>query len=83
MLAKDLFDHNVEWLLFAASGVADQAAKALEVLHGIAQAVDVVQSQALQPALGDQLLSRMCMASNVPASSIRKPASELTSKKRR
>ena len=54
VLAEDLLDHHVEWLGAAALRSADQAAQALKILHGIAQAVDVVEPQSLQLAFGDQ-----------------------------
>jgi len=53
VLAEDLFDHHVERSRRAALRVSDQAAQALEILHGIAQTVDVIEPQALQLALGD------------------------------
>ena len=58
VLAEDLFDHGVErpWML--ALRLADQPAQALKILRGIAQAVDVVEPQALQLALRDQLFDQ-------------------------
>ena len=54
--AKDLFDDDVERLGIVALRLADQAAQALEILRGIAQAVDMVEPQSLQLAIGDQPL---------------------------
>ena len=54
VLAQDLFDHHVERFCAAALRVPDQAAQALEILRGIAQAVDVIKPQALQLPVGDQ-----------------------------
>ena len=48
-LAEDFLDHDVERLRRVALRLADQAAQPLEILRGIAQAVDVVEPQALQP----------------------------------
>jgi hypothetical protein len=41
-----------------APGVADQPAQPRQILRGVAQAVDVIEPQALQPALGDQGLDQ-------------------------
>ena len=35
-------------------GITDQAAQALKILGGIAQAIDMIEPQALQPAFRDQ-----------------------------
>ena len=56
VLAENLFDHDVERRGVLAARVADQSAQALEILRRVAQAVDVVEPQALQLALGDQPL---------------------------
>src|SRR5216684_7473328 len=55
MLAEDLFDHHIERFGVLSLGVPDQAAQALKILRGIAQAVDVIEPQALQLAFRDQL----------------------------
>ena len=47
MLAEDFFDHNVKRLCLIALRIPDQAAQPLEILRGIAQAVDVIEPQAL------------------------------------
>ena len=47
MLAEDFLDHHVERLCGSSLRIPDQAAQALEILRGIAQAVDVVEPQAL------------------------------------
>src|SRR5262249_19887232 len=57
VLAKDLFDHGVERLC-PALRLADEAAQSLAILRGIAQAVDMVETQALQLAVGDELLDQ-------------------------
>lgn len=54
--AENLLDHGVEWLGAGALRVAGEAAQPLEILRGIPQAVDVVEPQSLQLAVGDQLL---------------------------
>src|ERR1700682_2578922 len=54
MLAENLLDHHVEGFWRAALCLADQAAQALKVLRGIAQAVDMVETQALELSLRDQ-----------------------------
>ena len=51
VLAENFLDHHVERSGVAALRVADQAAQALEILRGIAQAVDVIEPQALQLVL--------------------------------
>ena len=58
VLAEDFLDHHVERFCVVSLRVPDQAAQALEILRGIAQAVDVVEPQALQPAFRDQLLDQ-------------------------
>ncbi|MHC2176207.1 hypothetical protein ACVIQW_005594 [Bradyrhizobium diazoefficiens] len=55
VLAQDLFDHGVE-RLGVALRVAHQPAQPLAVLGGIAQAVDVIEPDAVQPAVGHELL---------------------------
>ena len=57
VFAEDFLDHHVERLAALALGVPDQAAQALEILRGIAQAVDVVEPQALHPVFRDQRLT--------------------------
>ena len=47
MLAEDFFDHDVKRVFLIALRIPDQAAQALEILRGIAQAVDVIEPQAL------------------------------------
>ena len=54
VLAENFLDHHIEGPAAAAMRVADQPAQALEILDGIAQAVDVVEPQPLQLALRDQ-----------------------------
>ena len=54
VLAEDFLDHHVERPGGVSLGVADQAAQPLEILRGIAQAVDVIEPQALQLAFRDQ-----------------------------
>ena len=54
VLAENFLDHHVERLGSVALRVADQAAQALEILRGIAQAVDVIEPQALQLSVRDQ-----------------------------
>ena len=56
--AEDFLDHDVERLAVAALRLADQAAQALEILRGIAQAVDVVEPQPLQSSFRDQSLDQ-------------------------
>ena len=53
-VGEDLFDHHVEFA--AAGGLAhlDQSLQPAEILMRVAQAVDVVEPQALQPPLRDQ-----------------------------
>ena len=57
VLAEDFLDDHVERPGVRSLCVPDQAAQALEILRGIAQAVDVIEPQALQLAFGDQLLA--------------------------
>ena len=52
--AEDLLDHDIERLWRVALRLADQPPQALEILRGIAQAVDMVEPQSLQHVLGDQ-----------------------------
>ena len=54
LFAENFLDHHVERRGAVALRLADQPAKALEVLDGIAQAVDVVEPQPLQLAFRDQ-----------------------------
>ena len=54
MLAENFLDHHVKRPGGFALGVPDQAAQALEILRGIAQAIDMIEPQALQPVFGDQ-----------------------------
>ena len=51
-IGEDLLDHDIEWV--AMPLLADELAQAAGVLRGIAQAVDVVEAQALQFAGLDQ-----------------------------
>ncbi len=55
MFAENFFDHHVERLGVLSLCVPDQAAQALKILRGIAQAVDMIEPQALQLAFRDQL----------------------------
>jgi hypothetical protein len=82
-LAEDLFDYRVEGLAGVALCVADQPLQPPEILRRVAQAVDVIEAQTLQPAAGDQTFDEAVNGLKVPASSTRNPASVLTSKKRR
>ena len=54
MLAEDFLDHHIERLCGRSLRLPDQAAQTLEILRGIAQAVDVVEPQSLQPVFRDQ-----------------------------
>ena len=54
VFAENLLDHHVERLGAVPLRPADQAAQALKILRGVAQAVDVVEPQALQLSFGDQ-----------------------------
>ena len=58
VFTEDLFDHRVERARMASLGVADQPAQALKILRGVAQAVDVVEPQALQLVLRYQFLDQ-------------------------
>ena len=58
LLAKDFFDHHIEGTGVLSPRVADQAAQALKILRGVAQAVDVVEPQSLQLSVRDQLLDQ-------------------------
>src|SRR5689334_1620723 len=53
---EDLFDDDIERLLIAALRLADQAAQTLKILRGIAQAIDMVEPQALQLSFRNQAL---------------------------
>ena len=55
VLAENLLHHDIERPAGFAPRVTDQAAQALKILGGIAQAVDVVEPQALKLSLRDQL----------------------------
>src|SRR5260370_2410393 len=55
MFAETLLDHHVERLGVIGLYVPDQAAQPLKILRGIAQAVDMIEPQALQLAFRDQL----------------------------
>src|SRR5438445_654989 len=54
VLTENLFDHDVERFAARALGVTDQTPQPLKILCGVAQAVDVIEPQALQFSLGDQ-----------------------------
>ena len=56
VLAEDFFDHHIERLTGVAMRLADQPPQSLEILRGIAQAVDVIEPQPLQPVFRDQAL---------------------------
>ncbi len=58
MFAEDFFDHHIERPGGLALGIADQAAQALKILRGIAQAVDMIEPQPLQLAFRDQLFDQ-------------------------
>ena len=53
LLAQDLLDHDIE-RLGCIPRFPDQPAQSLEILRGIAQAVDVIEPQAMQPVFRDQ-----------------------------
>src|SRR5215213_6787461 len=54
MLAENFFDHDVEGLASAAKAIADQPAQPLEILNGIAQAIDVVEPQPVKLSFRNQ-----------------------------
>jgi hypothetical protein len=83
VFAENLFDHQVERFGMLSLCIPDQAAQALKILRGIAQAIDVVEPQALQPAFRDQLFYQAMDGVERAESSTRNPASVLISKNRR
>src|SRR6185295_5587924 len=54
VFAENFLDHHVEGLVAATMRVADQPAQALEILYGIAQAIDMVEPQPVQLSLRNQ-----------------------------
>src|ERR1700726_4393277 len=54
VFAENLFDHHIKRPDFRSLRIPDQAAQALEILRGWAQAVDVREPQALQGPFRDQ-----------------------------
>ncbi len=58
VFAENFFDHHVERLCRRRLRIPDQAAQPLKILCGIAQAVDVIEPQALELAFRDQPLDQ-------------------------
>src|SRR5690242_18913737 len=58
-LAEDLLDHDIEGRSPAALRLPDEAAQSLEILRGIAQAIDMIKPKPLQLVVRDQLLDQM------------------------
>ena len=55
LFSENLFDHHVERFGILSLCIPDQAAQALKILRRIAQTIDVIEPQAVQPAFRDQL----------------------------
>src|SRR5258708_9389868 len=52
--AENFLDHHIKGLLIASLSVTNQAAQTLEILRGVAQAVDMVEPQPMQSSFRDQ-----------------------------